>query len=118
MLIMDFSFSENAAACSEKVKAILKNCRILSYENNGSSLQIIFDSCFRGWGEIISAARELAKLEWFADCVSRWELCADEDGECFTEDLLLYCRKNGKGAFAFKKFPVQAPQNKGCRKTQ
>lgn len=100
MLKMSFKFSEEGAGCSEKVKNVLKNCRILSFENIGDSFQVVFDSRCYNWGEIISAARELANSEWFVKNVVLWEVSAAENGEGFTEDLLLYCRKNGKGAFS------------------
>lgn len=99
MLKMNFSFSENVGDCSEKLKRIFKNCRVLSFENHGGSFNVIFDDGIYSWGEIISAARELAHCEWFTKSVTLWELSAAENGESFTEDLLLYCRKNGKGAF-------------------
>lgn len=100
MLKMSFTFAEERTDCSKKLKNVLKNCRVLSFENIGGSFQVIFDSNCYNWGGIISAMRELANSEWFAKNVILWELSAVENGESFTEDLLLYCQKKGKGAFS------------------
>jgi len=99
VLEMDFLFKNNTDKFRKKIEKIFEKCRPFSVEESGGNVKFTFGSEMMSWGNIWAAVWTLTERSWFVRSVEGWEITVHEQGEGFSEDLLAYCRKNGKGKF-------------------
>ena len=99
MLEIDFLFKNNTDKFRKKIEKIFEKCRPFSVEESGGNVKFTFGSEMMSWGNIWAAVWTLTERSWFVRSVEGWEITVHEQGESFSEDLLAYCRKNGKGKF-------------------
>lgn len=75
------------------------SCQLTLFDEGGNHVRLVLGGQPENWVPFWAAIWQLTEFEWFTSNVKLWRLTVDTRNGSFSEDLLEYCRENGKGLF-------------------
>ncbi|MGN0596939.1 MAG: hypothetical protein ACI4J1_06400 [Ruminiclostridium sp.] len=99
MLEMEIRLNGDLQEWEVRLKKWFEKSRPLLFRKRDGALVIEFEGSTESWRELWAAIWSLTKEERFVSAITDWKLIAEENGETFSENLLEYCQKRGKGLF-------------------